>query len=153
MSNSAVVDSVAFALRQAELSQTAIVPIRAELGGEQAGVDIAYAVQEINTVRALSEGRRLVGRKIGLTSKVVQAQLGVDQPDFGMLFADMAYGDGEAIPMSKLIQPKVEAEIALVLKHDLTQTRHTYADIISATDYALPAVEVVDSRIETGKFH
>lgn len=64
MSNSAVVDSVALALRQAELSQTAIIPIRAELGGEQANVDIAYAVQEINTVRALSEGRRLVGRKL-----------------------------------------------------------------------------------------
>lgn len=151
MSNSAVVDSVALALRQAELSQTAIVPIRAELGGEQASVDIAYAVQEINTVRALSEERRLVGRKIGLTSKAVQAQLGVDQPDFGMLFADMAYGDGDVIPISKLIQPKVEAEIALVLKHDLTQTRHTYADIISATDYALPAIEVVDSRIENWK--
>ncbi len=58
-----------------------------ELGGESADVDIAYAVQEVNTERALSEGRRLVGRKIGLTSKVVQAQLGVDQPDFGMLFA------------------------------------------------------------------
>lgn len=151
MSNSAVVESVAFSLRQAELSQTAITPVRAALGGEQADVDIAYAVQEINTERALSEGRRLVGRKIGLTSKIVQAQLGVDQPDFGMLFADMAYGDGETIPTASLIQPKVEAEIALVLKKDLIQTSHTYADIISATDYALPAIEVVDSRIENWK--
>ena len=114
MSNSAVVESVAQALRNAELSKTAIAPIRPQLGAEQADVDIAYAVQEANTQRALQEGRRLVGRKIGLTSKVVQAQLGVDQPDFGMLFADMAYGDGEAIPAGLLIQPKVEAEIALV---------------------------------------
>ena len=151
MSNSAVVESVAQALRSAELSQTAIAPIRPELGGESADVDIAYAVQEVNTERALSEGRRLVGRKIGLTSKVVQAQLGVDQPDFGMLFADMAYGDGEAIPASLLIQPKVEAEIALVINQDLTKEKHTYADIISATDYALPAIEVVDSRIENWK--
>lgn len=151
MSNSAVVESVALSLRQAELSQAAIAPIRAELGGEHANVDIAYAVQEVNTSRALSEGRRLVGRKIGLTSKVVQAQLGVDQPDFGMLFADMAYGDGEVIPTDQLIQPKVEAEIALVLKRDLTQAKHTYADIISATDYALAAIEVVDSRIENWK--
>ncbi len=105
MSNSAVVESVAQALRSAELSKTAITPIRPQLGGESADVDIAYAVQEVNTARALSEGRRLVGRKIGLTSKVVQAQLGVDQPDFGMLFADMAYGDGEAIPAGLLIQP------------------------------------------------
>jgi 2-keto-4-pentenoate hydratase len=151
MSNSAVIESVALALRQAELSKNAIAPIRTELGDDQANVDIAYAVQEINTHRALSEGRRLVGRKIGLTSKVVQAQLGVDQPDFGMLFADMAYGDGEVIPSQQLIQPKVEAEIALVLKADLTQSHHTYADIISATDYALAAIEVVDSRIENWK--
>ena len=151
MSNSAVVESVAQALRSAELSQTAIAPIRPELGGESADVDIAYAVQEVNTERALSEGRRLVGRKIGLTSKVVQAQLGVDQPDFGMLFADMAYGDGEVIPAGLLIQPKVEAEIALVINQDLTKEKHTYADIISATEYALPAVEVVDSRIENWK--
>ena len=90
MSNSAVVESVAFALREAELSKTAIAPIRPQLGGEGADVDIAYAVQEINTERALKEGRRLVGRKIGLTSIAVQKQLGVDSPDFGMLFADMA---------------------------------------------------------------
>ncbi len=151
MSNSAVVESVAQALRDAEVNQAAIAPIRPQLGGETADVDIAYAVQEVNTKRALAEGRRLVGRKIGLTSKVVQAQLGVDQPDFGMLFADMAYGDGEAIPAGLLIQPKVEAEIALVIKSDLTKEKHTYADIISATDYALPAVEVVDSRIENWK--
>lgn len=138
------------ALFDAEQSRKAIVPIRAALG-EDAAVDDAYAIQDLNTERALNSGRRLVGRKIGLTSVAVQKQLGVDSPDFGMLFADMAYGDGEAIPTGKLIQPKVEAEIALVLKADLTQTQHTYADIISATDYALAAIEVVDSRIENWK--
>ena len=151
MSNSAVVESVAQALRTAELTQTAISPIRPALGGEAANVDIAYAVQEVNTARALTEGRRLVGRKIGLTSKVVQAQLGVDLRGFRILFADMAYGDGEAIPAGLLIQPKVEAEIALVINQDLTKEKHTFADIISATEYALPAIEVVDSRIENWK--
>lgn len=151
MSNSAGVESVAQALRNAELSKSSIAPIRPELGGEHADVNIAYAVQEINTKRAEAEGRRLIGRKIGLTSKVVQAQLGVDQPDFGMLFADMAYGDGEEIPVGLLIQPKVEAEIALIINKDLTQEKHTYADIISATEYALPAIEIVDSRIENWK--
>jgi len=138
------------ALFDAEQYRQAIAPIRAELG-EHATVDDAYAIQDINTERALNSGRRLVGRKIGLTSVAVQKQLGVDSPDFGMLFADMAYGDGEAIAAGKLIQPKVEAEIALVLKADLTQAQHTYADIISATDYALAAIEVVDSRIENWK--
>ena len=102
MSNSAVVETsvevVALALREAELSKNAIAPVRPQLGGESADVNIAYAVQEANTQRALAEGRRLVGRKIGLTSVAVQKQLGVDSPDFGMLFADMSYGDGEAIP-------------------------------------------------------
>ena len=138
------------ALFNAEQNCQAIEPIRVELG-EHATVDDAYVIQNLNTERALNSGRRLVGRKIGLTSIAVQKQLGVDSPDFGMLFADMAYGDGEAIPAGKLIQPKVEAEIALVLKVDLTQAKHTYADIISATDYALAAIEVVDSRIENWK--
>ncbi len=152
MSNSAVVESVAQALRDAEVNQAAIAPIRPQLGGESADVDIAYAVQEVNTKRAVAEGRRLVGRKIGLTSKsCIKRSLGVDQPDFGMLFADMAYGDGEEIPAGLLIQPKVEAEIALVINQDLTKEKHTYADIISATEYALPAIEVVDSRIENWK--
>lgn len=150
MSNS-MIELVAFALNQAECSNTAIPPIYDDLGGSHADLDIAYGVQEINTQRALSEGRRLVGRKIGLTSTVVQTQLGVNQPDFGMLFADMAYRDGESIAFSGLIQPKVEAEIALVLKHDLKKNQHTFADLIHATDYALAAIEVVDSRIEDWK--
>jgi 2-keto-4-pentenoate hydratase len=111
-------------------------------------LDAAYGIQELNTQFWLGEGRRLVGRKIGLTSLAVQAQLGVDQPDFGMLFADMAVGDGEPVDIGRLIQPKVEAEIALVIGRDLTQERHTYADLIGATEYALPAIEIVDSRIE-----
>ena len=147
---SQILEMCAEQLYQSEQTLKPVAPIRAELG-EDAAVDEAYAIQDINTNRALVLGRRLVGRKIGLTSVAVQKQLGVDSPDFGMLFADMAYGDGEAIPAGRLIQPKVEAEIALVLKADLTQAKHTYADIISATDYALAAIEVVDSRIENWK--
>ncbi len=122
MSNSAVVESVAQALRNAELSQAAIAPIRPQLGGESADVDISLMPfrKKIPNVHLLKVAV-LVGRKIGLTSKVVQAQLGVDQPDFGMLFADMAYGDGEEIPAGLLIQPKVEAEIALVINRRLDQ--------------------------------
>ncbi|MBI1453524.1 fumarylacetoacetate hydrolase family protein [Acinetobacter sp. FL51] len=138
------------ALFDAEQSRQAIAPICRALG-EQATVDDAYVIQDINTERSLNNRRRLVGRKIGLTSVAVQKQLGVDSPDFGMLFEDMAYADGQTIAFSKLIQPKVEAEIALVLKADLTQEQHRIEDIIAATDYAVAAIEVVDSRIENWK--
>jgi 2-keto-4-pentenoate hydratase len=137
-------------LYQAEQNQITIAPIRDQLPGE-ATVDTAYAIQDINTQRALDQGRRLVGKKIGLTSFAVQKQLGVDSPDFGMLFEDMAFQDGQTIPFQKLIQPKVEAEIALVLKSSLDQSQHRVADIIAATDYAVAAIEVVDSRIENWK--
>ncbi|MWK38998.1 2-keto-4-pentenoate hydratase [Actinomadura sp. J1-007] len=109
--------------------------------------DEAYAVQERLTERWLADGRRLAGRKIGLTSKAVQSQLGVDSPDFGMLFADMAVPDGAEIPAGAVMQAKAEAEVALVLEHDLVHERHTVADLIRATAFALPAIEVVGSRI------
>jgi len=139
-------EAAAALLKAAVAGGQTIAPLRERL--VLATQDGAYAVQEINTKAWLAEGRRLVGRKIGLTSLAVQAQLGVDQPDFGMLFADMAVGDGELVALSRLIQPKVEAEVALVIGRDLMHERHTYADIIGATEYALPAIEIVDSRIE-----
>ncbi|MDX3904344.1 MAG: fumarylacetoacetate hydrolase family protein [Pigmentiphaga sp.] len=136
-------------LRGAHESRTAIDPIRDQLPAGD--VDAAYAVQQANTDHWTQQGRRLVGRKIGLTSKAVQAQLGVDQPDYGMLFADMSVCDGEEVPLSTLIQPKVEAEIALVMERDLTQPLATMAELISSVAYALPAIEIVDSRIANWK--
>lgn len=140
------VDRAAELLKAAAASGKPIAPLRDRLAGTD--LNGAYAIQEVNTLAWISEGRRLVGRKIGLTSLAVQAQLGVNQPDFGMLFADMAVGDGEPVAIGRLIQPKVEAEIALVIGRDLTHERHTYADLIRATEYCLPAIEIVDSRIE-----
>jgi 2-keto-4-pentenoate hydratase len=132
-------------LMRAHDSGTPCPPVRELLAA--AGNDGAYAVQAINTGRWLAQGRRLVGRKIGLTSLAVQKQLGVDQPDFGMLYADMAYGDGEEVPWHRLLQPKVEAEVALVLERDLPDEGTTSAELIRATAYALPAIEIVGSRI------
>lgn len=143
------IESAAALLRVAQQSGKPLAPIKDRL--VQADIQTAYAIQEQNTQYALSQGRRLVGRKIGLTSPVVQAQLGVDQPDFGMLFADMAVGENIPVQLSGLIQPKVEAEIALVIGKDLNHERHTYADIIGATEYALAAIEIVDSRIADWK--
>jgi 2-keto-4-pentenoate hydratase len=109
--------------------------------------DSAYAVQEINTEYWLGKGRRLVGRKIGLTSVAVQKQLGVDQPDFGMLFADMAVCDGEPIRSGAVMQAKAEAEIAFILERDLKLEQPTVADVIRSIGYAVVAIEVVGSRI------
>ncbi|SDU91307.1 2-keto-4-pentenoate hydratase [Pseudomonas vancouverensis] len=108
----------------------------------------AYAVQEINTKLALARGRRLIGRKVGLTSAAVQQQLGVNQPDFGMLFADMEIADGGEIQTSQLIQPKAEGEIAFVLGRDLPYFDTTLAELMRAVEYVVPALEIVDSAIE-----
>ena len=139
-------EEAARVLRAAAVTRQPVAPLRERVAGLTP--DLAYAIQDTNTRTWLDDGRRLVGRKIGLTSKAVQTQLGVDQPDFGMLFADMAVGDGEPIAAGRLIQPKVEAEIALLLRADLPHERHTYADLIRATECVLPAIEIVDSRIE-----
>ena len=120
-------------------------PVRDIIGTDD--LDAAYAVQELSTDRALKQGRRIVGRKIGLTSPAVQKQLGVDQPDFGILYADMAVGEGVPIEPSRTMQPKVEAEIALILGADITHEDPTVADIVLATAYAVPALEIVGSRI------
>jgi 2-keto-4-pentenoate hydratase len=109
--------------------------------------DAAYAIQLINQRHWLSEGRRIVGRKIGLTSASVQAQLGVDQPDYGTLYHDRAIEDGGDLLASKVLQPKAEAEIALVLGRDLTDPNSTSRDVQLATAAVFPAIEIVDSRI------
>ncbi|MFE5240372.1 MULTISPECIES: 2-keto-4-pentenoate hydratase [unclassified Streptomyces] len=120
-------------------------PVRDLIGSDD--VKAAYAVQELLTARRLEAGGRVTGRKIGLTSPAVQKQLGVDQPDFGVLFADMSVDDGGSVPVDGLLQPKVEAEIAFVLGADLAEGPLDDAQIRAAVAYAVPALEIVDSRI------
>ena len=141
----AVILAAAERLRHAYATGEPTAPLRDALPAGD--VAAAYAVQKCNTDYWLAAGRRLVGRKIGLTSKVVQKQLGVDSPDFGMLFADMALADGDEVALGSVLQPKVEAEVALVLERDLAMPQPTLTDVISATAYALPAIEIVGSRI------
>lgn len=114
-------------------------------------IDDAYVVQQRMNARRLQPGVRVVGKKIGLTSKVVQKMLGVDQPDFGYLLSDMVYADGDALPMATLIAPKVEGEIAFVLKHRLQGPGVTTADVLRATECVMPCFEIVDSRIRDWK--
>ncbi|GHJ45492.1 2-keto-4-pentenoate hydratase [Catellatospora sp. TT07R-123] len=133
-------------LHGAQESRTPCPPLRERLlpVGDVAS---AYAVQRAMTQDAVAHGRRIVGAKIGLTNPVVQKQLGVGQPDFGVLFADMAVWDGAEVDVTRLLQPRVEAEVAFVLGRDLPYEQVTVADVIRATDHLLPAIEIVDSRI------
>ncbi|MGC5255709.1 2-keto-4-pentenoate hydratase [Gordonia sp. DT218] len=110
-------------------------------------VAAAYRVQEqFNAL--LDDGRRtVVGRKIGATSAAVQEQLGVDQPDFGVLFSDMVFNDGATIPTGRLLQPKAEAEVAFRLVEDLATGSLDVAQCRAAVGEAVAAIEVVDSRI------
>ncbi|MFE6738261.1 2-keto-4-pentenoate hydratase [Streptomyces tubercidicus] len=133
------------ALAEAARTLTPCAPVRALF--DEGDIESAYAVQQLNVRRAVDGGRRITGRKIGLTSPAVQRQLGVDQPDFGALFADMAVPEGGQVPADRLLQPKVEAEVALVLGADLPYEVCTVAEVLRATEFALPALEIVDSRV------
>jgi 2-keto-4-pentenoate hydratase len=146
---SQLVEKLAARLQEAEASRRSIDPIAGDIGSGR--IDVAYAVQTEVTRRGIESGRRLVGRKIGLTSKAVQQQLGVDQPDYGALFADMEIVTGGQIEVAQLIQPRVEAELALVLESDLSSEDVTLGELMRATAYAVPALEVVDSRIRDWK--
>lgn len=136
-------DQIAGALRAAESSGVPIPPVRDRL----AAATDAYAVQEINTRARLAAGGRLVGRKIGLTNPAVQRQLGVDQPDYGMLFADMDLPYGAELPWRAGAQWKAEAELAFVLGRALPDPDTTMAEVLRSVEYVVPAIEIVGSRI------
>jgi len=114
-------------------------------------IDDAYQIQLRMIQRRLDAGEILVGKKIGLTSKVVMEMLGVNQPDFGHLLSGMVFNEGEAVDTSKMIAPKAEAEVAFVLSRDLTGPGVTAADVLRATDCVMPCFEIVDSRIKDWK--
>ncbi len=143
-------DLEAAALRLRDAYQGgAVPPLRGFL--EPTDVVGAYAVQAINTRFWEAQGRRIVGRKAGLTAKAVQAQLGVDQPDFGVLFDDMRVADGGSLDPAKCLQPKAEAEIAFVLGADLPSLETNPDEVAAAVATVHAAIEIVDSRIADWK--
>ena len=140
--------SAARLLREA-YSVGAVLPLRDVL--EATDVEGAFAVQTINTRYWEAQGRRIVGRKAGLTAKAVQVQLGVDQPDFGVLFDDMRVADGGHLDPARTLQPKAEAEIAFILGADLPDADTGVEQVAAAVASVHAAIEIVDSRIADWK--
>jgi 2-oxo-hept-3-ene-1,7-dioate hydratase len=153
-------------LTEQDIARAAADLFEAEQTGKQIGLmssrhpgmtmDEAYAVQSALIDLKLAAGRHVIGWKIGLTSNAMQAALGIDIPDSGVLFDDMAFETGSTIPAGRFIQPRIEAEIAFVMKAPLAGEDVTREDVIGATDYVTPAIEILDTRIlrndpDTGK--
>lgn len=140
------IDTVASRLEEAAGTGIPCAPVRELIG--QTDIAVAYAVQQRLIQNRLATGARVIGRKIGLTSPAVQEQLGVDQPDFGVLLEDMDATGWDQVPSDRLLQPKAEAEVAFVLATDLDDPHLDAQKVRDAVDYALAAIEIVDSRIQ-----
>ncbi len=136
-------------LYEALVNRKAVAP----LTDREADITIedAYQIQQRMIQRRLDTGETIIGKKIGVTSKVVMDMLKVDQPDFGMMTSGMVFNEGEAIDTSTMIAPRAEAEVAFVLKSDLQGPGVTAADVLRATECVVPCFEIVDSRIQDWK--
>jgi 2-oxo-hept-3-ene-1,7-dioate hydratase len=140
-----------------QTKQIADALFQAEITGDQVGIpslahpgmdmDDAYAVQSALVAKKIAAGRKIIGWKIGLTSKAMQYALGIDIPDSGLLFDDMAFDNKAVVPKGRFIEPRVEAEIAFVMKSDVEVADVTNEQIIAATDYVVPALEILDTRV------
>jgi 2-keto-4-pentenoate hydratase len=139
-----VIEAAAARLRDAQVQGEPCSPVRELIGDSD--ITAAYEVQRINNDLRVAEGGRVVGLKIGLTSLAVQKQLGVDQPDFGLLFADTEVKNGGSMKASSILQPKAEAEIAFVMKNDL-MGEISEETALDAIDYVVGAIEIVGSRV------
>lgn len=139
------IDEARARLHKAAVTGKPCAPVRDLIGRDD--VASAYAVQRLGIQARVGAGARAVGRKIGLTSEAVQRQIGVDRPDFGVLLDDMVYADGDEAPIGRFLQPRVEAEVAFVLKGDLDLGDVSLERLRAAIDYAVPALEICDSRV------
>lgn len=136
-------------LYQALINRTTIAPLTEQ--SPDITIDDAYQIQLRMIQRRLDAGETVIGKKIGVTSKVVMDMLGVHQPDFGQLLSGMVFNEGEPVDTKTLIAPKAEAEVAFVLNKDLCGPGVTAADVLRATDFVMPCFEIVDSRIANWK--
>ena len=137
------IKNLAHELHQAEQNreQTRQLSLRYEMT-----IDDAYAIQREWVATKIAEGRVLKGHKIGLTSKAMQASSQISEPDYGALLDDMFFDDGSDIPVDRFIVPRVEVELAFVLAKPLRGPNCTLFDVYNATDYIIPALEIIDAR-------
>ena len=142
------VGSFAEALQRAESDRRQVPPLTAD---GPVTIDDAYAVQLANVARRVASGERIVGKKVGLTAKAMQRMLGVESPDYGHLFEAMQVPDGGSMPASELMQPRVEAEIAVILARPLRGPGLTDLDVLAALEAIVPAIEIIDTRITDWK--
>ncbi|MEL6986696.1 MAG: fumarylacetoacetate hydrolase family protein [Bacteroidota bacterium] len=133
-------------LRDAQANKKLCNPIREIIGADN--IEAAYAIQNLNTNLKLESGAQIIGKKIGLTSKVVQEQFGIDEPDFGMLWNDTEVENGGSIAVNEILQPRAEAELAFILKQDLNSENLTSLDVLMSIEYVLSSIEIVGSRIK-----
>jgi 2-oxo-hept-3-ene-1,7-dioate hydratase len=140
------IQDAAMRLHEAERTR---VPIRQlSLQYPEMTIDDAYAVQRVWVARKLAEGRRLIGRKIGLTSRAMQQAVSITEPDYGALFDDMLFDDGSDIPLDRFIRPRVEVELAFILGDTLRGPGRTLFDVLRATEFVTPALEILDARVQ-----
>ena len=111
-------------------------------------IEDAYAIQREWVAMKLVAGRRMRGHKIGLTSRAMQAQIGIDEPDYGVLLDDMFFDSGTDVPLSRFTEPRVEVELAFILGKTLQGPHCTQLDVLGSTDYVVPAMEIIDSRMQ-----
>ena len=110
-------------------------------------IEDGYLVQRAWVKRKLADGRRLIGHKIGLTSRAMQRSSNIDEPDYGALLDDMLFEPNGDLPFDRFIEPRVEVELAFILKQPLSGPDCTLLDVLNATDWVVPALEIIDARI------
>lgn len=140
------ISAIADELADADRARTTVPLLTARHPGMT--VDDAYAVQREWAGRGLADGRRLIGRKIGLTSKVMQAATGISEPDYGVIFDDMVFESGASVPFDRFSNVRIEVELAFVLRTRLEGPGITIFDVLDATAYVVPALEILNSHIQ-----
>lgn len=146
---SALVEVIADELLEAEKTRNPVAPLTQRFS--ELTVTDAYQIQLEVMKKKQTEGRQIIGKKVGLTSVAMQKMLGVDEPDYGHLLDDMQVSDGDKVKISDMVSPKIEAEIGFILGQDLVGPNVNYLDVLMATKYVVPTLEIIDSRIADWK--